>query len=54
MGFDISDEAQGDDHALLLVSTATPTGGRLLSIDAGSNAFAWRLAGIVFGAALVG
>ncbi|MEO8638682.1 MAG: phospholipid carrier-dependent glycosyltransferase, partial [Chloroflexota bacterium] len=54
MGFDISDDAQGDDHALLLVSTAVGDGGRLVSIDAGSNAFAWRLAGIAFGAALVG
>jgi predicted membrane-bound dolichyl-phosphate-mannose-protein mannosyltransferase len=54
MGFDISDEAQGDDHGLLLVSTAQGETGRLVSIDAGSNAFAWRLAGIVFGAALVG
>ncbi|MEX0626408.1 MAG: phospholipid carrier-dependent glycosyltransferase [Chloroflexota bacterium] len=56
MAFDISDEAQGDDHGLLLVSTDEGAGGpsRLVSIDAGSNAFAWRLAGIVFGAALVG
>ncbi|HEY8922114.1 MAG TPA: phospholipid carrier-dependent glycosyltransferase, partial [Candidatus Limnocylindria bacterium] len=54
MGFDISDDSQGDDHELLLVSTDLGDGGRLASIDAGSNAFAWRIAGIVFGAALVG
>jgi predicted membrane-bound dolichyl-phosphate-mannose-protein mannosyltransferase len=54
VAFDISDEAQGDDHGLLLVSTDVSDGGRLVSIDAGSNAFAWRLAGIFFGAALVG
>ncbi len=54
MAFDISDEAQDDDHGLLLVSTDQGSAGRLVSIDAGSNAFAWRLAGIVFGAALVG
>ena len=54
MAFDISDEAQDDDHGLLVVSTDLGDGGRLVRIDAGSNAFAWRLAGIVFGAALVG
>ena len=54
MAFDFSDESQGDDHGLLLVSTDEGDGGRLVSIDASSNAFAWRLAGIVFGAALVG
>jgi predicted membrane-bound dolichyl-phosphate-mannose-protein mannosyltransferase len=54
MAFDISDEAQGDDHGLLLVSTDLGDSGRLVAIDAGSNAFAWRLAGIFFGAALVG
>lgn len=54
MGFDISDHDQGDDHELLVVSTGVGAGGRLVSIDAGSNAFAWRIAGIVFGAALVG
>jgi predicted membrane-bound dolichyl-phosphate-mannose-protein mannosyltransferase len=54
IGFDFSDHDQGDDHELLLVSTRDGTAGRLVSIDAGSNAFAWRIAGIVFGAALVG
>ncbi|MDQ2853439.1 MAG: phospholipid carrier-dependent glycosyltransferase [Chloroflexota bacterium] len=53
MAFDISDHSQGDDHGLLLVSTAAGNTGRLITIDAGSNAFAWRLAGIVFGAILV-
>jgi predicted membrane-bound dolichyl-phosphate-mannose-protein mannosyltransferase len=54
IGFDISDHSQSDDHSLLLVSTDTGSTGRLVSIDAGSNAFAWRLAGIFFGALLVG
>jgi predicted membrane-bound dolichyl-phosphate-mannose-protein mannosyltransferase len=54
IGFDISDDSQGDDHELLLVSTDLGDHGKLVSVDAGSNAFAWRLAGIVFGAALVG
>ncbi len=55
IGFDISDQSQTDDHELLLVSTSAAAGaGRLVSIDAGSNAFAWRLAGIIFGALLVG
>ena len=54
MGFDISDEAQGDDHGLLIVSTSRADVAKLVSIDAGSNAFAWRIAGVVFGAALVG
>ena len=54
IGFDFSDDSQSDDHSLLLVSTDAGSAGRLVSIDAGSNAFAWRLAGIVFGALLVG
>ena len=53
LGFDISDHSQADDHALLVVSTAAGDSGRLVLIDAGSNTFAWRLAGIVFGALLV-
>jgi predicted membrane-bound dolichyl-phosphate-mannose-protein mannosyltransferase len=53
IGFDTSDNSQSDDHSLLLVSTKTGSTGRLVSIDAGSNAFAWRLGGIVFGALLV-
>jgi len=54
LGFDISDHAEGDDHGRLIVSTGTADGGELVAIDAGSNAFAWRLAGIVFGSILVG
>ena len=55
LAFDAASTAQGDDHARLLVSTAGGSGGGSVArIDAGSNAFAWRLAGIVFGAALVG
>jgi 4-amino-4-deoxy-L-arabinose transferase-like glycosyltransferase len=55
MAFDIASTAQGDDHASLLVSTADAGGdGALVRIDAGSNAFAWRLAGVGFGAAMVG
>jgi 4-amino-4-deoxy-L-arabinose transferase-like glycosyltransferase len=54
MAFDVASTAQGDDHARLLVSTADASGdGSLVRIDAGSNAFAWRLAGVAFGAALV-
>jgi predicted membrane-bound dolichyl-phosphate-mannose-protein mannosyltransferase len=51
MAFDVSTDSQADDHGRLLVSTGT---GDLVRIDAGSNAFAWRLAGVVFGAILVG
>ena len=54
MAFDISTHAQGDDAGRLLVSTAGPDAAQLVTIDAGSNAFAWRLAGVIFGALLVG
>jgi len=55
LAFDVASSAQGDDHARLLVSTADPAGGgSLVRVDAGSNAFAWRLAGVAFGAAMVG
>ena len=55
MAFDVATTHPNDDHARLVVTTADPAGaGTLVRIDAGSNAFAWRLAGIVFGAALVG
>jgi predicted membrane-bound dolichyl-phosphate-mannose-protein mannosyltransferase len=55
LGFDVASTSQGDDHARLLVSTAGGEGGAtIVRIDAGSNAFAWRLGGIVFGAILVG
>jgi 4-amino-4-deoxy-L-arabinose transferase-like glycosyltransferase len=54
LAFDVTSTGQGDDHARLLVSTADPSGGgTVVRIDAGSNAFAWRLAGVAFGAALV-
>ncbi|HET9417012.1 MAG TPA: phospholipid carrier-dependent glycosyltransferase, partial [Candidatus Limnocylindria bacterium] len=54
LAFDVASTAQGDDHARLLVSTADASGGgTLVRVDAGSNAFAWRLAGVLFGAALV-
>lgn len=50
MAFDVSTDSQADDHGRLLVSTGD---GSLVRIDAGSNAFAWRLAGVIFGAILV-
>lgn len=54
LAFDVATTAQGDDHGRLLVATAGDGGsGELVAIDAGSNAFSWRLAGIVFGALLV-
>jgi predicted membrane-bound dolichyl-phosphate-mannose-protein mannosyltransferase len=54
LAFDLSDHDQDEDHARLLVSVAAENGdGSLVQIDAGSNAFAWRLAGIVFGSILV-
>lgn len=49
---DISTHAPEDDHERLIVATATDRGGALVAVDAGSNAFAWRFAGIVFGAIL--
>jgi 4-amino-4-deoxy-L-arabinose transferase-like glycosyltransferase len=54
LAFDVSDHDQDEDHARLLASTAASGEGQLVQIDAGSNAFAWRLAGIVFGSLLVG
>ena len=55
MAFDSATTAQGDDHGRLLVSTADLSGGgTIVTIDAGSNAFAWRLSGVIFGSALVG
>ncbi len=55
MAFDIATTGQGDDHGRLLVSSSTQQGaGAVATIDAGSNAFAWRIAGVVFGAVLVG
>ena len=55
MAFDSATTAQGDDHGRLLVSTADGSGGgSIVTIDAGSNAFAWRLSGVIFGSVLVG
>ncbi|MDQ3690128.1 MAG: phospholipid carrier-dependent glycosyltransferase [Chloroflexota bacterium] len=50
MAFDISADSQPDDQGRLVLSTGD---GALVRLDAGSNAFAWRLAGVVFGVLLV-
>ncbi len=55
MAVDTGSLAEGDDNHNLMVATASAAGGgSLVRIDAGSNAFAWRLMGIVFGSLLVG
>ena len=55
MAFDTATTSQGDDHGRLLVSTTDDEeSGSVMTVDAGSNAFAWRLAGVIFGALLVG
>lgn len=54
LAMDVSSHAPEDDHERLMVATATDAGGALVAVDAGSNAFAWRLAGIVFGSLLAG
>jgi len=54
MAFDLSDHSEGDDHEALIVSTQAGSNAALFSIDVGSNAFAWRIAGVVFGSVLVG
>ncbi len=54
MAFDLSDHSEGDDHEHLLVSTLAGSSAALVAIDVGSNAFAWRIAGVVFGSVLVG
>jgi len=54
LGFDVSDHDQDADHARLIVATTTAGGGSLVGVDASSNAFAWRLAGVFFGSVLVG
>ncbi|HEY6608459.1 MAG TPA: hypothetical protein VI277_04605, partial [Candidatus Limnocylindria bacterium] len=51
MAFDIASTAQGDDAGRLVVSTADA---QLVTIDVGTNAFAWRMAGVIFGSLLVG
>ena len=54
MAFDLNDHDQDQDHERLLVSVADVSGGpQLVQVDAGSNAFAWRISGIVFGSLLV-
>ncbi len=60
MAMDVSNHGESDDDARLLVATTqtgqpagSPTSASLVGVDAGSNAFAWRLMGIVFGAILV-
>jgi predicted membrane-bound dolichyl-phosphate-mannose-protein mannosyltransferase len=50
MTFDVSGDSQPDDHGRLILSTGD---GALVRLDAGSNAFAWRFAGVLFGALLV-
>ena len=54
MAFDVASTAPDDDHERLLVATGSSDGAEIVTIDAGSNGFAWRIAGIVFGAILVG
>jgi predicted membrane-bound dolichyl-phosphate-mannose-protein mannosyltransferase len=54
MAFDVSDHSQSDDDGRLLVATSGGGQATLVGVDAGSNAFAWRLMGIVFGAILAG
>jgi dolichyl-phosphate-mannose-protein mannosyltransferase len=58
MAFGVATTSQEDDHQRLLVATDVGSdgadGGALVAVDVGSNAFAWRLAGIGFGAGLVG
>ncbi len=53
MAMDVSNRGQADDDGRLLVATGGASAA-LVGIDAGSNAFAWRLMGIVFGSILVG
>ncbi|HEX5040474.1 MAG TPA: phospholipid carrier-dependent glycosyltransferase [Candidatus Limnocylindria bacterium] len=54
MAYDIASTSQGDDHGRLLVSAAGSGGASIAAIDVGSNAFAWRISGVVFGSILVG
>ncbi|MEP7081876.1 MAG: phospholipid carrier-dependent glycosyltransferase [Chloroflexota bacterium] len=55
MAFDVATSGPEDDHGRLLVSTVSAGDAAAVAIvDAGSNAFAWRLAGVAFGAVLVG
>jgi 4-amino-4-deoxy-L-arabinose transferase-like glycosyltransferase len=55
MAFDVTASSPEDDHGRLLVSTVSEEGdAAVVRVDAGSNAFAWRIAGVAFGAVLVG
>jgi C-terminal four TMM region of protein-O-mannosyltransferase/Dolichyl-phosphate-mannose-protein mannosyltransferase/GPI transamidase subunit PIG-U len=55
MAFDVASTSQADDNGGLLVSvTGEGGGGEIVRVDAGSNAFAWRIAGVISGAILVG
>jgi Gpi18-like mannosyltransferase/4-amino-4-deoxy-L-arabinose transferase-like glycosyltransferase len=56
MALDVAASSPDDDHARLLVASAGDgdAAGRLVRIDVGSTQFGWRLAGVAFGAALVG
>ena len=55
MALDSTSTSLSDDHARLLVATASGAGeATLVRIDVGSTQLAWRIAGVIFGAALVG
>ncbi len=54
MAVDATERHPADDHERLLVATASADGASLVAIDAGSNAFAWRFGGVIFGALLAG
>ncbi|HSK93137.1 MAG TPA: phospholipid carrier-dependent glycosyltransferase, partial [Candidatus Angelobacter sp.] len=56
MAFDVTDVSLEDDRGSLLIATA---GGEdqapaVVEVDAGSNGFAWRLAGVIAGSVLAG
>jgi len=54
MAFDVATTSQSDDRGRLVVATAEADGtAALVEIDAGSNGFAWRLAGVLAGSILV-
>jgi predicted membrane-bound dolichyl-phosphate-mannose-protein mannosyltransferase len=54
LALDASRHEPSEDHERLIVATESGGTGRLVHVDVGSNAFAWRIAGIVFGALLAG
>jgi predicted membrane-bound dolichyl-phosphate-mannose-protein mannosyltransferase len=56
MAFDLNDHDQDTDHERLVVAVDAGDyrpDASLVQIDAGSNAFAWRLSGVIFGSILV-